>query len=679
MTQKRLLAFLWLNFTLTLSFFAQDRDIPKRGYAVDWIVPKAMSNPTISQYERIELGIHLHDSVERQVQNFLKKEIRGKSLNPFDPEDIDIRAEFSWENSGHWVVKNHVFAFYYESFKRETESENPNDWFWKKQKEPDDFHIRYTPDQPGKWRFTVSINIKGKEVVKLGEYMFSCQVSDKPGFIRVSDNKRYLELGEKTFLPVGQNLPKPTCHYEKDADGKVIRDEYNCAKCECAGYEEWCAHLKDLPMNMNAYLTFLKEIEKLKQSGGNYYRFFIFPHTYEIEYDKLGDYSSRMNVAWELDKLFEKSEELELKVHFNLFLGYPVSKAHYDVTAWDWYADGGDDKGYCYRNELGLKEPIEFLTNPLAKKHYKNRLRYIISRWGYSPSIAIIEMMSEINNKFGDYPVEIYQWHAEMTKYIKDELWHTNHLLAVNYDGAKPKEDQGDKSFSLPTVDVITHNIHRVNNRRKELQDAYKTFASYNKPMFFSEIGTGDTEIERCDNHSEWLKDMWMTIFSGTCSSGINWNEQHNYALWENFKLAQAFTKDIDFDEFTTQEYFLRKDKLAEMLALNSTNKEKSIGVIQNLTWNHYTNMATAVCKPEYDPTELYKTFQPLKSQAKSRGIVLSNLGRRSTYQINWYSPYSSTVLMSGELKSDRKGRLYLNHPELTKELPFVLYKITKK
>ncbi|MCE3296457.1 MAG: hypothetical protein K0R65_2171 [Crocinitomicaceae bacterium] len=678
MTRKNLLSFLFLNILVTLSF-SQERDIPKRGYAIDWIIPKAMSNPAIMQYERLELGVHLHDSVEKQVQSFLKKENNSNKLNPFNPEDIDIVAAFSWENSGQWVLKNNIYAFYYEDFKRATESKNLNDWHWTKQKTQDNFRIRYTPDTPGKWHFTVSIRVKGTEILKLGEYEFTCVASDKPGFVHVSDNKRYLEIGDKTFLPIGQNLPKPTCHYEKDAQGKVIKDEYNCSKCECAGYEEWCAHLKDLPMNMNAYLVFLKEIEKLKQAGGNYYRFFIFPHTYEIEYDKLGDYSSRMNVAWEMDKLFERSEQLDLKVHFNLFLGYPVAKAHYDVTAWDWYADGGDDKGYCYRNELGLKDPIEFLTNPLAKKHYKNRLRYIISRWGYSPSIAIIEMMSEINNKFGDYPNEIYQWHAEMTKYIKEELWHTNHLLAVNYDGAKPKEDQGDKSFGLPTVDVITHNIHRVNNKRKELQDAYKMYAAYNKPMFFSEIGTGDTEIERCDNNSEWIKDMWMTVFSGTCSSGINWNEQHNYALWENFKLVQAFVKDIDFDEYTAPEYFIRKDRMIEMLALNSTQKNKSIGVIQNLTWNHYTNMTAPACKPEYNPADQYKTFLSLKSEAKNKGIVLVNLSKRTEYKIDWYSPFSAAPIASGEVKSDRKGRIYMAHPELTKEIPFVLYKITKK
>lgn len=669
--------FLLLGILLSFQSRAQD-NIPKRGYAVDWIVPQAMANPQILQYERMELGVNLHDSVQKQIQAFLRKEMNGRELNPFNPEDMDIKASFYFEENGEWTLKNDIYAFFYEEFKRNTESPDPNEWKWSKLKTHDNFRIRYTPTLPGKWRFKVNIKIKGRDVLTLGEYQFSCQASDKPGFVKVSPGGRYLELGGKSFLPIGQNLPKPTCYYQKDSLGNIIYDEYNCSKCECAGYEEWCPHLKHLPINPNAYMTYLKELEKLRNAGANYYRVFIFPHTYEIEYDKLGDYSSRMNVAWELDRVFETSEQLGLKVHFNLFLGYPVSKAHYGVKAWDWYADDQYDKGYAYMHELGLKEPIEFLTNPEAKKQYKNRLRYIISRWGYSTAIAIIEMMSEINNKFGEYPQEIYQWHAEMTRYIKEELGHTNHLIAVNYDGAKPNEERGDLSFSLPGVDVITHNIHRVNTRRKELQDAYKTFAYHNKPFFFSEIGTGDTEIEVCDNNAEWIKDVWMTMFSGTCSSGINWNEQHNYRLWENFRHVEAYTRGLNFDEYSLQENSTRRDKLAEHLALISADKSKSIGVIQNLTWNYYTHSAEKNCKEDFLPAQPYRRFKVLINAGRRRGFQFDGQ-KNGIYVVEWYSPFSPLMIGNEVISAGRKARFELKHPLLTEELPFVLYKVYLK
>ncbi len=133
-------------------------------------------------------------------------------------------------------------------------------------------------------------------------------------------------------------------------------------------------------MNPKAYMVYLEELEKFKKAGADYFRFIIFPHTYELEYDKLGNYYARLNVAWELDKMIEKAENLDLKMHFNMFLGYPLTKAHYGVEAWDWYSNNEWDNGYCYRTELNMKEPAEFLTNPDAKRHFKNRLRYLIAR-----------------------------------------------------------------------------------------------------------------------------------------------------------------------------------------------------------------------------------------------------------------------------------------------------------
>lgn len=89
--------------------------------------------------------------------------------------------------------------------------------------------------------------------------------------------------------------------------------------------------------------------------------------------------------------------------------------------------------------------------------------------------------------------------------------------------------------------------------------------------------------------------------------------------------------------------------------------------------------MTTPACKAEYAPADMYKTFQSLKSESKSKGIVLPELAKKTTYKIDWYSPYSTTPVASGEIKSDRKGKVYLSHPELTKEMPFVLFKISKK
>lgn len=672
--------FIILSLILTSLSFSQS-SMPKKGdFDLKWIMPKALSNPLIMTFERMEVGLNLPDSIDRMIQNFIKDSVSTSKLNPFNPEDIDIKADFYIRDGENWKLKQFVYAFYYEDFRRNTQSKKVDDWNWIKLKTKDNFRIRFAPTQAGKWKFTVSIKIRGKEVAKLGDYEFSCTSDGNPGFVKVSENKRYFKLGENVFFPVGQNLPRATCYFEKDSLGKVKNDEYKCADCSCAGYEEWCPHLRKLPINPNAYMAYLKELEKLSKTGANFYRVLIFPHTYDFEYDKLGNYYSRLNCAWELDQVVQKSEQLGLKMDLNLFVGYAVAKSPYDVKAWDWAKENENDFGYCYKSELHLNETVEFLTNPEALKHYKNKLRYIIARWGYSTAIAQLEMMSEINNKFQKFPKEMYSWHYEVTKYIKEDLGHKNQLLAVSYDGTSPQESLGDSSFSIPYVDVITHNVHRINVPRKDVQNYFKRYSYHNKPFIYSEIGTGDTGVDGCDNQVEWQKDLWTTIFSGTASAGINWNEHHNYKLWENFKYVQTYVKDINFDEFTELGNKLRKDELVEVLFLTTKDGSKNIGMVHNLTWNYYTNSTNGVCKKDFIPkNKAHLSFTETPFLKKKKGLKLSNLKSKTLYVIEWFDPFTGITIKTEEIQTKMNGTIVLNHPTLDKKTPFVAYKLYPK
>lgn len=672
--------FIVLSLMLSSLSFAQNSNPKNGGFDLHWIMPKVLSNPLIMTFERMEVGINLPDSVNRMIQNFIKESDTSSKLNPFNPEEIDIKADFFIQEGENWKPKQFVYAFYYEDYRRNTQSKNINDWNWIKLKVKDNFRIRFAPTQVGKWKFSVIVKVKGKEVANLGEFEFSCVSSGNPGYVKVADNKHNLKLGENVFFPVGQNLPRPTCYYEKDSLGKVKNDEYNCAKCDCAGYEEWCPHLRKLPLNPNSCMTYLKELEKLSKTGANYYRVIIFPHTYEIEYDKLGNYYARLHSAWELDQLIQKSESLGMKIDLNLSSGYPVGKRIYNVTVWDWEKEHEKDFGYCYKSELNLGEPIDFLTNPLAIKHYKNKLRYIVARWGYSTAIAQLEMMNEINNKFQSYPKEIYAWHYEITKFIKEDLGHKNQLLAVSYDGTTPQENLGDSSFSIPYVDVITHNFHRLNAASGDIQTPIKRFSYHNKPLIISEIGTGDTGFQKCDDHSEWKKDLWTVIFSGTASAGINWNEDHNYKLWENFAHVQSYVKDINFEEFTEIGNTTRKDQLVEVLFMKSSDKNKNIGFIHNLTWNYYTNATGGICKTDFIPANVaHLKFVETPFLKKKKALKLSDMKAKTRYQIDWFNPFTGAVFLTEELKSKKDGTIVLQHPTLSKEMPFVTYKICIK
>ena len=64
-----------------------------------------------------------------------------------------------------------------------------------------------------------------------------------------------------------------------------------------------------------------------------------------------------------------------------------------------------------------------FFVSEEAKTRFRNRLRYIVARWGYSPAIGMWEFFNEIDNiqfrdKNNPIPAEdIVGWHTEMAKY----------------------------------------------------------------------------------------------------------------------------------------------------------------------------------------------------------------------------------------------------------------------
>lgn len=652
--------------------------IPKRGFTTDWIFPKQNEITKLLLYNKAEIGIHFPDSLTNYINAFINAESEKKTINPFDPDQIEVYAQLELLEGLKWIEAGKIFGFYYQEFDRNTRSTNIETWSWDKIKTEDYFRIRFAPTKVGKWRITTFVKLKGKELAKMGPFEFSTVNAKNKGYLKVAKDKKHFTLGNEPFIPVGQNLPKPTCYIEKDSAGKIINDPFKCATCPCAGIEDWCGHLKNLPMHPKAYLTYHDELNNLKKSGANYFRMINFPFTYEIEYEQLGNYSNRMNCAWELDKLIEKAEKLDLKINFNLFVGYPLLKNPYGVNLWDWYQDNEGDKGYCYRNELELKNPIEFLTNPIAKKYFKNRIRYYIARYGYSTSIGIIELVSEINSKFPNNPIEVFQWHEEMSNFIKNELNHTNQLLGVNYDGDGPNEAKGDLSYSIKSVDVLGHNIHRAGIYRSDLIKTVERYKKYEKPIIFSEIGTGDSGLESCDNHTEWIKDLWFSLFTGSATTGINWNLQHDYKTWNNFRNIRQFLYQINLANFPKTTSQIRKDHLAEMLYMIDSASKKSFGVIQNTTWNFFTQ-GTGKCKTLIKTSKEFTKFSDVKSIAGKKGLFLI-VSPNQEYQLDWYNPLTGKNIDSTiTITATKKGKITLNHPNLTSDLPFVAFKLYTK
>ncbi len=190
-------------FGLVLNLNAQTK-IPKRGFAVDWIVPAVSSNPTVKTFDRIELGINLPDSLLRQITDFLNESKEAKTLNPFNKKEIEIYAEFRNDSIG---ILKRIKANYHEDFLL---NRNPDSLKKSKTK----FRIHFYPNFIGKWKFIVTIKLNGIEITNFGEYGFTCERrGDKRAIIVdqekiICDSLIYLMESWNEIFHTSRNLRK---------------------------------------------------------------------------------------------------------------------------------------------------------------------------------------------------------------------------------------------------------------------------------------------------------------------------------------------------------------------------------------------------------------------------------------------------------------------------------------
>ena len=101
---------------------------------------------------------------------------------------------------------------------------------------------------------------------------------------------------------------------------------------------------------------------------------------------------------------------------------------------------------YNVANGGFLSNATDFFTDATAKALTKRKLRYIVARWGYSPSIMAFELFNEVQytdaaraNQWSN----IEAWHNEMASFIRtNDVYH--HLITTSDSLNEPIWDQTD-------------------------------------------------------------------------------------------------------------------------------------------------------------------------------------------------------------------------------------------
>ncbi len=614
----------------------------------------------------LELEIPMDSVTMSNVLTFIRHPERT-TYNPYDPEIIDIEAVFYFKSGENWQRRGKTYGFFFQDYRRDTTG-NVEDWRWLKIPDSERFLVRFAPNQPGEWKAEIRRVLRSSDTLAPLEYFFACEESEIKG--KMTTNGTHFEVDGKTFTPVGNNLSHPRWMEDPNA----LRQ----------GTSEYWYDLRKMPAMPIAFTSYLSDIRNFAETGGNYFRMMHFPFVNDIEFEYLNNYTNRLHLAWETDQIIETCETNDLRIHFVITWANELNSPErtYNKLFWDWWANDypwvDDDFGYCYQYGLSLKEPHEFLTDPRAVAIYKKKLRYIFSRWGYSSAIGTIELMNEINLVFPAHPKERMSWQKEMSEYLKD-AFDSNHPIGVNYGGA-PDINAGDSSYYLPSIDVISFNEYRVPGSRSNFTKHLQNYRDLNKPFIFSEIGAGYGELTPCEKYSEWLKDAWMTTLSGMAGMGMEWSQQRNFDLQKKYyPVIQGFLNGEDLALYTEIESDTRKDQLAEVIAIKDVINDKALGVVQNTTWNFYTNRSNDEdpCGQTL-PGKEFREFENVQDRIWGNSLNLNGMSKRTDYKITWYDARTGEEVAVSEDKSSRSGKVRLRIPDLDMSAPLIVFKLIK-
>jgi hypothetical protein len=405
------------------------------------------------------------------------------------------------------------------------------------------------------------------------------------GYLEVGKHKRQLRhsYDKTSFFPIGMNVPQPICSTSVCDNGPLFGPQ---------------------GMANRRY-----EFSQIAANGGNYTRILSFGdrengiNCVEITHRRSNDPLYVIgNYQINQDKMMETDLDIQTFENNGIFATWCLQTYGFDdiPNNNDYYASWSTNP-YNYELNNGNAIVKEFFTDADCQRFFKNRLRYIQARWGYSASIAIYQLNSEIDD-FGRMPLgngtinpyrvnEFYaqageSWQIAMAEHTKSI--YPNHLISSSYvanpTGAGVVANEfpivcHDKFIYNNNCDIVSWNpyvddspsnggIHRNINRGRwssvneivynptTIEDCNPHVPRFtDKPIFFSEAGMNDIYNIDPFTDIQMHNMIWATACSGMAGSGLPWQGWEAYTSgsqiekkFQNFSALNSFFDDLDFE-----------------------------------------------------------------------------------------------------------------------------------
>ena len=340
------------------------------------------------------------------------------------------------------------------------------------------WEARFTPQEKGKYTYFFRYTEDGNTVSESEPAKFKARRGKGQGILHVRDNWTLVYDNGDPFRGVGINL----CWESRtNDDSKFFKN----------------LHEQHDRFNYDVMLPDFAE------NGGNFTRMWMCSWNFPIDrqghfnnhrYEETEEYMNPSAVE-RLDHVVNLCEDHDIKIM--LCMGQGNVRAH-----------------------------REFFNCDEAKTRYRNYLRYIVARWGYSPAIGMWEFFNEIDNiqhrdPAGVIPAEeIVAWHDEMSTYLKglDPFQHirTTSISHRDLNGLN----------SVENIDINQKHIYNATHVVPGTIDSYSE--KFGKPYIIGEVGFEWDWSKNFDDFADGMimdfrRAFWYGLFNQTSVTPMTW------------------------------------------------------------------------------------------------------------------------------------------------------------
>jgi len=356
--------------------------------------------------------------------------------------------------------------------------------------------VRYAPLLVGDYRYYA---VLGDE--RTDEHKFRCVASDRDGFVRLSPHDyRYFQFDSgEPYFAVGHNV------------------------CWTDDYQHY--------------------FKRMAEHGENFTRIWMIHWNIALEwsgddYPGLGRY--HLDKANWIDRILDLAEQYGIYIMLCLD-SFNALRIRRPYPAYE---------GNPYAKENGgmLDKPEQFFTNPEARRLFKQRLRYLVSRYTYSPNVLCWEFWNEVDIIERYVSDEAVAWHQEMARYLR-QIDPMQHLISTSFAGTKGD----DAMWRLPEMEITQNHQYGSRDIAGSVRNwTQRNIRAFHKPHIFGEFGADSSgpKREKDPGGISLHNGIWGAALSGSAGTAMLWwwdNYIKPNDLYYHFKPLSQFVENVDW------------------------------------------------------------------------------------------------------------------------------------